>query len=436
MSTPGVGVGGERHGGEERDDHHGSRHALRLADPGGAGHQTSEIEGWGPEHDQRARVMHDRVTILRSMSRIVVVGAGIGGACAARAIALAGHEPVVVERSSPDSEIGAGLVLWPNAVRALDALGRGGAVRAIAAPVKRTAFRGADGRSLSEVDVEALARDEAAPMLVIERPALLAVLADGLAVGYGTAASAVDERGVILADGERVEGEAVIGADGVGSVVREHVSPGTRPIDTGYTVVRGIAKHDIGTGEAFETWGRGELVGAAALPAGRSYWFYEARSALVEGRDPLAAVGADRWPAPTPAQLAATRSVDVLVNRIVRLDPLAAWTRGTVALLGDAAHAMEPNLGQGAAQAIEDAEALLLALRAGGGLSGALAAYAAARRRRARMFQRQSSRLARLALSTHAGPRDLMMRLSPEVVRARLMKRLLRRHAQRLPAAG
>jgi 2-polyprenyl-6-methoxyphenol hydroxylase-like FAD-dependent oxidoreductase len=94
---------------------------------------------------------------------------------------------------------------------------------------------------------------------------------------------------------------------------------------------------------------------------------------------------------------------------------------------------MEPNLGQGAAQAIEDAESLLGALRGGGTLAGALAAYAAARRRRARMFQRESSRFARTALSTHAGPRDLMMRLSPGAVRRRRMRRLLRRHAPRRP---
>jgi 2-polyprenyl-6-methoxyphenol hydroxylase-like FAD-dependent oxidoreductase len=119
------------------------------------------------------------------------------------------------------------------------------------------------------------------------------------------------------------------------------------------------------------------------------------------------------------------------VNRILRLEPLPTWTRGTVALLGDAAHAMEPNLGQGAAQAIEDAEALLVALHAGGDLSGALSAYAAARRRRARMFPRESTRFSRLVLSTRAGPRDLIMRLSPEVVRRRAMRRLLRRHAPR-----
>jgi 2-polyprenyl-6-methoxyphenol hydroxylase-like FAD-dependent oxidoreductase len=126
--------------------------------------------------------------------------------------------------------------------------------------------------------------------------------------------------------------------------------------------------------------GSGEIVGGAALPASRSYWFYEASSALVDGQDPLTAVGAEQWPAPMPAQLAATAPESVLVNRVLRLGALPTWTRGTVALLGDAAHAMEPNLGQGAAQTIEDAEALLVALGACGELSGALADYAAARR--------------------------------------------------------
>ena len=96
---------------------------------------------------------------------------------------------------------------------------------------------------------------------------------------------------------------------------------------------------------------------------------------------------------------------------------------------------MEPNLGQGAAQVIEDAEALFAALSGGGALSDALVAYAAARRPRARMFQRESSRFARLALTTHSGLRNLLVRMGPEWVRHRVMKRLLRRHSLRRPVA-
>ncbi len=368
------------------------------------------------------------------MQRIVIVGGGIGGLCAARAVALAGHEPVVLERSPAGSTIGAGLLLWPNAVHALDELQRGGAVRAVAAAAQRTTFRDAAGRVLSQVHLDAVERRAGAPVLVVERPALHDALSDGLDVRNDATIRTADAHGVILDSGERVDGDAVIGADGIGSVVRGYVCPQARPIDTGHTVIRGIADHDIGAGQAYEAWGRDELVGGVALPAARSYWFYEGRTAAIDGQDPIAALNAQRWPEPFAAQVAGTAPQDVLVNRILRLGPLRTWTRGTVALLGDAAHAMEPNIGQGAAQTIEDAEALLVALRAGDALPAALAAYATARRRRARLLQTQSSRMARLALTTHTCPRDLMMRLTPEIVRLRTMEILVRRHAPRPPS--
>ncbi len=360
------------------------------------------------------------------------MGAGIGGLCAARAVALAGHEPVVLERAERGTAVGAGLVLWPNAMRALAALERDRAVLSIGAPAERGIFRGADGRKLSELDLGALGRRAGAPVLVAERPALHEALGEGVEIRYGAAVEAVDANGVSLAGGERLAGDAVIGADGIGSVAREFVCPDARPIDTGFTVLRGIAAHEIGAGEASESWGRGELFGAAALPAGRTYWFYEAPTELIGGREGPAAVGlidAERWPPPAAAVLAATDPKAVLVNPILRLPVLERWTREAVALLGDAAHAMEPNLGQGAAQAIEDAGALLGALRAEPDPRAALAAYEEARRPRARMFQRESSRMARLALSERAGPRDLLMRLVPDALRARAIDRILHRYA-------
>ncbi len=369
--------------------------------------------------------------MLRGVSRIIVVGAGIGGLCAARAVALAGHEPVVLERSPAGTAIGAGLALWPNAMHALEALGAERAVLAVGARAERGEFRGAGGRLLYEMDLGAVARQAGAPMVIVERPALHGALGEGVEVRRDAIVATVDADGVTLVDGERIDGDAVIGADGIGSVVRDYVCPGADPIDTGFTVLRGIADCEMEAGLAFESWGRGELYGGVALPAGRSYWFYEAPTELIEARGGPAGFEADRWPGPAAAQLAATDPGAVLVNPILRLPVLETWSRATVALLGDAAHAMEPNLGQGAAQAIEDAEGLLLALRQQAEPRAALAAYEDFRRRRAQMFQRESTRFARLALSKHAGPRDLLMRLLPGGVRARAVDRLLRRHALR-----
>lgn len=346
--------------------------------------------------------------------RVVVVGAGIGGLCAARAVRLAGHEAVVLERSRATT--GAGLLLWPNAVRALDALGFD--VRGVAGEVRTVRLRDESGRELSVNDTAELGHRAGAPMVAVERPLLHGVLSEGADVRYQAEVCGVDERGVTLTGGERVDGDAVIGADGIGSVVRGFVC-GVAPIDTGFTAVRGIASYDIGAGQAYEAWGRGRLVGGVALPGQRTYWFYEARDAAGIG-----SVGA--WPAPMPALLAATDPDAVLVNRILRLPALGTWTRGSVALLGDAAHAMEPNLGQGAAQAAEDAESLLGALRAGGPPAAILARYAEGRQRRAHMLQRESTRIARMALRLPPGPRNAITRATPPRVRRFLLERLMR----------
>ena len=358
------------------------------------------------------------------MAVIVIVGAGIGGLCAARAVGLAGHRPLLIERSA-ETALGAGLALWPNAVHALDRLGCGEAIRDAATTVRRVVVRSAAGAALSATDADALGCSAGAPMLMIERRDLHRLLAFGLDPPHPATVTGVDENGVTLDGGERITAEATIGADGLGSVVRRHVAPESRVVDAGYTVVRGVADHPLDDGFAFEAWGSGELVGAAALPAERTYWFYEAATARLEGGDPLAALDAARWPDPMPALIAATNSDEVLVNAIRTVTPLRSWHSGHVAVLGDAAHAMEPNLGQGAAQAIEDAVALLTALRTHDDFPEALAAYAARRRRRATMIQRASARMARLALNRHEQARNRLVRATPDRVRSLAIKRLL-----------
>ncbi len=350
---------------------------------------------------------------------IAIVGAGIGGLAAAHAVRNVGHEAVVLERAACPTAVGAGLVLWPNAVRALDELGLGEQVRAVAAVATETRLLDATGRVLSRIDAAQIGRRAGAPMLLVERPPLHAALAAGLDI----------RTGVHVTDPDAINADGLIGADGINSTLRAcrfAASPrDTLPLETGKTAIRAVAPYDIGAGTAFEAWGAGELCGVAGLPDGRTYWFYETDTARIDPADPLAAVRARHWPDPLPDVIAATDPQDLLVHPVRTLPKLKTWARGTTALLGDAAHAMAPNLGQGAAQAIEDAAALQRALGDHEDIATAFAAYAQARRPRATMIQRESARMARLALSRRTELRNAAMRAVPDVLRSRAVARLV-----------
>lgn len=335
------------------------------------------------------------------MGAIVVVGAGIGGLSAAHALKRAGHDVLVLERS-PALSAGAGLVLWPNAVKGLDEIGVGAAVREIGAEVTLTSVIDRQGRELSNIDIVAIAERDGAPMLLVERADLHAVLAAGLdEVRCDAAVASVDPAGVTLQSGERIDADAVIGADGIGSVVREHVAPDAQVLDAGKIAIRAVVPVDAGVGHAYEAWGRKELFGIVGLPGARTHWYYEAIATLDEHPDALELVRkrACDFPAPFPTLVEKTDPTDLLVHPIRTVSPLERWTRETVTLLGDAAHAMEPNLGQGAAQAIEDAVALGKAFNANADVTTALAAYDHTRRPQALQIQRQSARMARIALA-------------------------------------
>ena len=330
----------------------------------------------------------------------IVVGGGIGGL--ATAVALVGHgwRVRVLERAEAFGEVGAGISLWPNALRALDVLGVGATVRRLGGPELTGGIRHRSGRWLAHTDSEAITRQFGA-VTILHRADLLHALVEALpssslvsGVSVSSVSSTVDAA-VVTVGGATDRADLVVGADGLRSVTRQSVFPSAPgPRYAGYTAWRFVTGDTVPLhGEAGETWGAGMRFGYAGLPDGRVYCYATANvpagsSASDELGELTSRFGS--WHEPIPTLLSATAPSEILRHDIYDLPDLPSFVSGRVALLGDAAHAMTPNLGQGACQALEDA-ATLASLLDSDDVTSALPSTHIARRGRTQAVARLSS---------------------------------------------
>jgi 2-polyprenyl-6-methoxyphenol hydroxylase-like FAD-dependent oxidoreductase len=334
----------------------------------------------------------------------VIVGGGLGGLATAIALTGRGWQVRLLERAPAFTEVGAGISLWANAMRALDAIGVGDRVRALGQEEISGGLRYRTGRWLSRPDGAELTR-RYGPVLILHRADLLHALCDAVPAGVLEPATTVDSvaqtaAGVTVGSGGvAYEADLVVAADGLRSTVRGLVWPDAPgPRYAGYTAWRAVVPRPHGFSSAGETWGDGTRFGFAPMPGNRAYWYATANAS--EGafaRDGELAELHRRfgtWPEPIPSLLAAVSSaVPVLRNDIYELSDQDRFVGGRVALLGDAAHAMTPNLGQGACQALEDAATLAAVLDQQPSIVEALARYDALRRPRTQAIVRQSRQM-------------------------------------------
>jgi 2-polyprenyl-6-methoxyphenol hydroxylase-like FAD-dependent oxidoreductase len=363
-----------------------------------------------------------------------IIGAGIGGLTTAQALLQLGHTATVYEAAQTLREVGAGVVLGANAMQALHRLGLHDAVRAKGYPVTSLALRGRRGQVLNETDTTPFTQRLGFENLAIHRVALQRVLLAALPAGTVQLGKALTHFAAYpgsvtahFADGSSATADALLASDGIRSRVRRQLLPDSQPRYAGYTCWRAVidgSSLNLPAGKSSEIWGgRAGRFGYVPLADGQLYWFACINSAQPDNPKFRAFTVADlsrhfaALPAPVGPILALTCDEQLLWNDILDLKPLARFAFGRVLLLGDAAHATTPNMGQGAGQAVEDALALATCLAAQpSNPKAAFQDFEARRRPRTTRIVEQSWQLGRLGQLEHpllTGLRDAVLRRVP-----------------------
>jgi 2-polyprenyl-6-methoxyphenol hydroxylase-like FAD-dependent oxidoreductase len=355
--------------------------------------------------------------------RAVVVGAGIGGLGAAIALERAGVEPIVIERAPELREAGFGLVVSANAVTALRSLGLREDVAARGTRVRRAEIRNPRGDLLTLIDYEALGWETYGILRSELQQAMLESLpGDHLRLGT-TCIGATEDGQALLEGAEAVFADVVIGADGVRSAVRRSLFGDELLRYGGHRAWRaGTRFDDERVRDRFvEVWGVAGGFGFGPAGRGRVYWYCfetvpEGAPAPERPRDAfLGRYGA--WFDPIPALIESTEADAIEPTFTYDRPPRRTWGRGRVTLLGDAAHPMKPNIGQGAAQALEDAVVLGLCIGTNPNPEDALREYERRRVKRANAVVRASRRTGRVAevrSPLAARLRDVVMKALPD----------------------
>lgn len=311
-------------------------------------------------------------------SSFAILGAGIGGLSTAIALQRKGFHVTVYESAPAIRAVGAGLSLSGNAILAYQEIGIGEEVIAAGCRLQVARIRDQQGRLISETtSAELKERFGVLNNFTLHRADLHDLLSGLLMPGtveLGKAATGInqDATGVTIrfSDGSQVRTDYLIAADGIHSVVRKQMLPDSLPRYSGYTCWRAIVD-DLPQGmdlnEITETWGSGRRFGVVPVGQNRIYWFATLNAPPLDPRMREARAKDlreyfDGFHSPIPQLLERTRDDQLIWGDIIDLKPIPRFDFERVVLLGDAAHATTPNLGQGACMAIEDAATLMNAL--------------------------------------------------------------------------
>jgi 2-polyprenyl-6-methoxyphenol hydroxylase-like FAD-dependent oxidoreductase len=344
--------------------------------------------------------------------RAIVIGGGIGGLAAAVALRRAGIDVAVFEQQHDlrKTQVGGGIHMWANAMRALAQLGLAERVTELGAPIERTEFRDWRGRLLAVWPIGEIAREFGTRDAGISRGELQQVLVDAQengnvnagveCTGFEQDASGVTAR---FADGREERGSLLVGADGLRSTIRAQLLGSAPPRYAGYAQFQSLVAAGadlLPAGVERVVFGRGNRAVLHRVGGNRLFWagaLYAPEGTLLGQAKKETLLKRFRgWEPPIETAIEATPEDLIVAFDIYDRPPVDRWGEGRVTLVGDAAHPMTTNLSQGGCQALEDAVVLASSLKADSDVARALRAYEERRIPRTSTLVKRSHGIARM----------------------------------------
>ncbi|TYZ14378.1 FAD-dependent oxidoreductase [Hymenobacter lutimineralis] len=362
----------------------------------------------------------------------LIIGGGIAGLTTALALQRRGL-PVTVCESAPEIKpLGAGIWMAPNAMQVFHRLGITDKINAAGVPLRNIQVVDARMQPIMRTDQEKIRRRFGYTTTAIRRARLQEILLAELAPGTVQLAKTVahftqSTTGVTVdfTDGTTLRAGYLIGADGIHSVVRGQLFPGARFGRTGHVVWRGISAVQLRPEfkqAIMEVWANGVRFGFSEIADGLVDWFVGEYApnpvAYPEGLKTHLLRLFEGFAYPVGAILAAADEPRIIRNDITDFDPIPSWSQGLVCLIGDAAHASTPYMGQGGCQAVEDAYALAQCLDQEATAEQAFAAMQRLRRAKAQYIVRTSRIMGKVGYWQHASAavRNFVIRATPQLI--------------------
>lgn len=370
---------------------------------------------------------------------IAIVGAGIGGLTTAIAFEKLGHSVTIFESSPSIKPVGAGLGLGGNAVGAFKVLGVEQAVISKGRLLQNFPILDQNGKMISNVYSDKIKSRFSIENFSIHRTDLHTVLFDQIKhseIQLNKRLAKIEQTGdaykLEFVDNSHVFADVVIGADGIHSRTRTFVNPSSKTRYAGYVCWRAVTESAIEIESGFETWGKNGRFGAVPLSNNRIYWFLcinaDSPNQYQEfTKDDLARLFED-YHDPIPPIINSTPNETLIYNPIIDLEPHRRFAKGRVLLIGDAAHATTPNLGQGACQAIEDVATLYQILQKEPDYEQAFKAFEKRRIKRTHFIVNTSYRVGKIAQLENqflCALRNAFMRAMPTVVSNKQLEKVV-----------